>query len=219
MESTSGRSSVVSERHCSMTDVRSTPLSRISRPCSAVDMILDRIGAVHADTKESMAAIQADTRNSIEALHADIGDMLANIGAVQAETRGALETIGVFQAEVLHRLERLETSPVPKFAAGIDLNPSHSGEMAVAPYHSTIESEVVIGPGVLRRSERLLSKPKVDYRQVTLQPRWPASTAVISDSGQIPTFNPSSSSVALQQHANPSAFERVPATLIERGET
>src|SRR6218665_630097 len=108
MASTSGRSSVVSERHRSMADVRSSPLSRISRPGSAVDMILDRIGAVHADTKESMAAIQADTRNSIEALHADIGAVQdniigvhANTDAVQAETREVLET-------VMHRLERLE---------------------------------------------------------------------------------------------------------------
>ena len=119
---------------------------------------------------------------------------------------------------MLYRLERLETLPVPKFAAGLDLNPSHSGEMTVAPYHSTIESEVVIGPGVLRRSERLLNKPKVDYRQVALQPRWPTSTAVSSDSGQIPTLNPSSSSVALQQHANPSPFETVPATPVEGAE-
>ena len=102
-----------------MVDVRTTPLSRISRPGSAVNM-----GAIHADTRNSIDAIHADigvvhadTRNSIEALH-------ANIDAVQAETREVLET-------VRHRLERLETSPVPKFAAGLDLNPSCSGEMTV----------------------------------------------------------------------------------------
>src|SRR6218665_2411714 len=70
----------------------------------------------------------------------------------------------------MHRLERLETSPVSRFAAGIDLNPSHSGEMTAAPCHSTIESEVVMGPGVLRRSERLLNKPKVDYRHAGSAP-------------------------------------------------
>ena len=72
-----------------------------------------------------------------------------------------------------------------------------------------------MGPGVLHRSERLLNKPKVDYRQVALQPRWQISTAVSSDSDQIPILNPSS--VALQQHANPSAFKAVPATPDERG--
>src|SRR6218665_1978566 len=176
MESTS----VVSERHRSMADVKSTPLSRASRPGSAVDLILDRmgeiqanIGAVYADTRNSIEAVHADigavhadigaghadTRNSIEALNADVGAVHANIDAVQAEAREVLET-------VMHRLQRLETSPVPKVAAGLDLNPSHSGEMTAAPYHSTIASEVVMGLSVLRRSERLLSKPKVDYRQV-----------------------------------------------------
>src|SRR6218665_3984305 len=216
MESTSGRSSVASKRHRSMVEVRTTPLSRISRPGSALDTILDRMGAIHADTRNAIEAIHADigavhadTRSSIEAIHADIG-VHPNIDPVQAETREVLET-------VMHKLEHLETSPVPKFAAGLDLNPSHSGEMTAASYHSTIESEVVMGPGVLRRSERLLNKPKVDYRQVALQPMWLVSTAVSSDSGQIPILNPSSSSVALHQHANPSAFEMVPATLVERG--
>jgi len=82
--------------------------------------------------------------------------MHANIEAVQAETRGALDTICAFQAEVLYRLERLETSPAPKFVAGLD-----SGEMTVAPYHSAIEPESVTGPRLLRRSERLVNKPKV----------------------------------------------------------
>src|SRR6218665_3804343 len=164
MESTSGRSSVVSERHRPMTDVRSTPLSRISRPGSAVDVILDRMGEIQAH----IGAVHADTRNSIEALHADVGA----VGAAQAETREVLEN-------VMHRLERLETSSVPKLAAGLDLNPSHSGEMVEVPYHSNIESEVVTGPGVLRRSEILLNKPKVDYRQVALQPRKPICTATV----------------------------------------
>ena len=136
---------------------------------------------------------------------------------MQAETRGALETIGAFQAEMLHRLERLETSPVPKFAAGLDMNPNLSSGTTVAPYHSTIEPEIVIGPGVLRRSERLINKLKVDYRQVALQTRWPLTTAVSSNPVPIQTPCPSSSSVALQQHANPSAFETVTATLVERG--
>src|SRR6218665_1558719 len=161
MESTSGRSSVASKRHRSMVEVRTTPLSRISRPGSALDTILDRMGAIHADTRNAIEAIHADigavhadTRSSIEAIHADIG-VHPNIDPVQAETREVLET-------VMHKLEHLETSPVPKFAAGLDLNPSHSGEMTAASYHSTIESEVVMGSGVLRRSERLLNKPKVD---------------------------------------------------------
>src|SRR6218665_2260844 len=180
METKSGRSSRVSHRSASS--------SRLSRPGSAVDLILERIeniGALHADTKDSIEAIHADIR----AVHADIGavqenigavqanmgaihaDMQANIGAVQKETREVLET-------VIHRLERLETSPVPKFVAGLDLNPSLSNEMTAAPTHSSISLEVKQGspevstaPVVLRRSKRLVNKPKVDYQQITLLPK------------------------------------------------
>src|SRR6218665_1701608 len=191
MENKSGRSSRVSNR--------STSSSRISRPGSAMDLILERIenlGALHAGTKDSIEAIHAD----IGAVHADIGaihaDLQGNIGAVQAnmgvihaDLQGNIGAVGAAQVEtrevletVIHRLERLEASPVPKFVAGLDLNPSLSNEMTAAPTHSPISLEVKQGnpevstaPVVLRRSERL------------------------------------------QQHANPSAFETVPATLVERG--
>src|SRR6218665_3973250 len=117
METKSGRSSRVSNR--------SNASSRLSRPGSAVDLLLERMGAIHADLQGNIGAVQAnigaaqaDTRNSIEAIHADIGAVQENIGAVgaaQVETREVLET-------VIHRLERLEASPVPKFVAGLDLN-------------------------------------------------------------------------------------------------
>src|SRR6218665_2864689 len=117
----------------------------------------------------------------------------------------------------MHRLERLDTSPVPKFVAGLDLNPSLSNEMAVAPHHSTISLEakqanpqVSTAPVVPRRSERLVNKPKVDYRQVALQPRWPISTAASSNPCSVSTLYSSSSFAALQQHANSSPFETVP---------
>jgi len=56
METKSGRSSKVSDR--------STPSSRISRPGLAVDL-----NAI----QENLGALHADTRDSIEAIHADIG--------------------------------------------------------------------------------------------------------------------------------------------------
>src|SRR6218665_3345729 len=223
METKSGRSSRVSNG--------STSSWRLSRPGSAVDLLLERSGAIHADLQgnigaiqENIGAAQADTRNSIEAIQANMGaihaDLQGNIGAVgaaQVETREVPET-------VIHRLERLEASPVPKFVAGLDLNPSLSNEMTAAPTHSSISLEVKQGnpevstaPVVLRRSERLVNKPKVDYRQVAFLPRWPTATAESSNPCPAPTLYPSSSFAALQQHANPSAFETVPATLVERG--
>src|SRR6218665_2245998 len=97
--------------------------------------------------------------------------------------------------------------------------------MTAAPTHSSISLEarqgnpavVSTAPVVLRRSERLVNKPKVDYRQVALQPRWPMPTAARSKPCPVPTLYPSSSFAALQQHVNPSAFETLPATLVERG--
>src|SRR6218665_2771131 len=233
METKSGRSSRVSNR--------STSSSRLSRPGSAVDLLLERMGAMQAD----ISAAQAYTRNSIEAMqanlgavHADIGAVQANMGAIHADLQGNIGAVqenigavGAAQVEtrevletVIHRLERLEASPVPNFVAGLDLNPSLSNEMTAAPIHSSISLEVKQGnpevskaPVVLRRSERLVNKPKVDYRQVALLPRWPISTAVSSNPCPVPTLYPSSSFAALQQHANLSAFETVPATPVERG--
>ena len=110
MESESGRSSTctLSERCRSMAEARTTPLSRISRPGSAVDLIFDWIGAVQANIgtvqanigviQANMGVMPADTRESIESLHADIGGVHADVcrpgalGAAQAETREVLET-------------------------------------------------------------------------------------------------------------------------------
>src|SRR6218665_2747628 len=166
-----------------MVSNRSASSSRISRPGSAVDLILERIGAVQAN----LGSVHAD----IGAVYADLGTVHANIYAVQAKVGAVQENIdavqenigavGAAQVEtrevletVIHRLERLEASPVPKFVAGLILNPSLSNEMTAAPVHSPIilEAKVSTAPVVPRRSERL-----VDYRQVALQPRWPISTA------------------------------------------
>src|SRR6218665_667789 len=96
-----------------------------------------------------LGAAQADTRNSIEVIHADIGAVHANIdavqanmGAIHADMQANMGAVGAAQVEtrevqetVIHRLERLETSPVPKFVVGLDLNPSLSNEMTAAPTH------------------------------------------------------------------------------------
>src|SRR6218665_371173 len=147
METKSGRSSRVSNR--------STSSSRLSRPGSAVDPLLERIGAAQADTRNSIEAIKADNRESMAVIHADIGAVRADIGVVHADTGAVQENIGaVFAAQVetrgvletvIHRLERLEASPVPKFVAGLDLNPSLSNEMTAAPTHSSISLEVKQG--------------------------------------------------------------------------
>src|SRR6218665_1493170 len=129
METKSGRSSRVSNR--------STSSSRLSRPGSAGDLLLERIGAAQANNRSSIEAIHAD----IGAVQANIGAVQANMGAIHADLQGNIgavqENIGVVQENigavgaaqvetrevletVIHRLERLEASPVPKFVAGLD---------------------------------------------------------------------------------------------------
>src|SRR6218665_3933884 len=172
------------------------------------------------ETKSGRSSKLSDRSTSSSRLSgSDVNLILERIDAINAvvSTRGVRET-------VIPRLEHIGTSPASKFVAGLDLNPSLSGEMTAAGNHSTISLEVKQGnpevsmaPVVLRRSERLVNEPKVAYRQVALKMRWPTSTAMSLNPCPVPTLYPSSSFAALQQHANLSAFETVPATLVERG--
>src|SRR6218665_2952121 len=88
METKSGRSSRVSNR--------STSSSRHSRPGSAVDLLLERMGAMQAD----IGAAQADTRNSIEAIHANLGAVQENIGAVQENIGAVQANMGAIHADL-----------------------------------------------------------------------------------------------------------------------
>src|SRR6218665_2232822 len=138
METKSGRSSRVSNRSISS--------SRLSRPGSAVDLLLERMGAIQENigaVQANMGAIHADLQGNIGAVQENIGA----VGAAQVETREVLET-------VTHRLERLEASPVPKFVAGLDLNPSLSKEMTAAPTRSPISLEAKQGNPELRLKYR-----------------------------------------------------------------
>src|SRR6218665_1132960 len=95
METKSGRSSRVSNR--------SNASSRLSRPGSAVDLLLERMGAIHADlqgnigaVKANMGAIHANLQGNIGAVQENLGAVQENIGAVgaaQVETREVLETV------------------------------------------------------------------------------------------------------------------------------
>src|SRR6218665_3800992 len=97
METKSGCSSKLSDR--------STSSSRLSG--SAVDLLLERMGAMQAD----IGAAQADTRNSIEAIKADNRESMAvihaDLGAIVVSTRGVRET-------VIPRLEHIGTSPASR---------------------------------------------------------------------------------------------------------
>src|SRR5688572_19479598 len=97
----------------------------------------------------------------LDAMHSDVIqrqlDMQSQVGSMQSQV-----------GEVMNRLERLETSPTPEFAAGQDSNPDCSVGAAVGahPVAATFRSRhglvnVDEDPGMLRRSARLLHKPRV----------------------------------------------------------
>src|SRR6218665_186192 len=100
METKSGRSSRVSNR--------STSSSRISRPGSAMDIILEPIenlGALHAGNKDSIEVIHAD----IGAIHADlqgnIGAVQTNMGVIHADLQGSIGAVGAAQVKTREVLE------------------------------------------------------------------------------------------------------------------
>ena len=174
------------------TEARATPISRLSsRPGSAVDMILQRIGEVSsqlgslADRQDnashrldSIAAGQSENAR----LQTEVGNRLETLAAGQSENVNRFESFAAETSRSLYnlrdRLERIE-SPAPQFAVGSDSNPSHllavtSSRPEDRPYHSDLDlTEMPIlrreGPGEkestcgLRRSERFRDRPKVKF--------------------------------------------------------
>lgn len=91
-----------------------------------------------------------------------------------------LEKILECQAAVVSRMERLESLPINKFVVDSDTNVGTSlagaaGHSAAVPVHWTISLETLpvgirkpqenpFSRDGLRKGERLLDKPKIDYR-------------------------------------------------------
>src|SRR6218665_916555 len=103
MEIKSGRSSRVSDR--------SNASSRLSG--ADVNLLLERIGAAQADTRNSIEAIKADLQGNMGAIHADlqgnIGAVQENLGAVQENLDAVQENIGAVGAAQVETREVLET--------------------------------------------------------------------------------------------------------------
>lgn len=89
-----------------MSSPRSTPLSRISRPGSAVDLIMTKLEVMQEALQEQSMVTQ-------EQLSADQEIM----STMQAETRQTVE-------EVKSRLDRLEMLSGGQMAAGLSSNPT-----------------------------------------------------------------------------------------------
>ena len=223
-----------------MEESRPVTPAQPSRPPSSMEILLEAIQtnakstheAIQTNAKSTHEAIQSHARSSQEAMqmHArDTQEAIAtvefNVLAVQSNVSDAISSVqsnvreeisavrdNVREAltEVVSRLERLETSPVPKPA--VDVNPglkSTAITTADASYHSTIGLEETLGarpkdfahPGILRRSDRLASRPPIAYREFGSRNNWPPFHRWDSNPEVTSSCPPSISRARLQQHA------------------
>ena len=134
----------------------------LSRPPSALDLMMEAIASIQSTAKETKEAI-------------------TSFQSTAKETKEAL-------TEVSMRLDRLESSPIPKFAVEAELNPGPTAttEQVDALYHSTIgleegggarmkDPKAPVFPGTVRRSERLAGKGKIPYKEMGSRYPWPHS--------------------------------------------
>ena len=124
----------------------------------------------------------------------------------------------------MNRLERLEASPTPEFAVGQDSNPDCSVGAAVAAhlvaatFHSRHDLvNVDEDPGMLRRSARLLNKPRVCYREGDNRWNWPHDVGRDLNSGRDAGLPPRDSPTALQRSEPPLAIAKTVATSVDAG--
>ena len=128
-----------------------TPASRLSRPSSALDLVLERLG--------SLTGVIERQREDQSEILTGINDRLATLA---------------------DRVDRIEGSPLRKFAVGSESNPGYGMAMAAfcptaadidhsalglrgPPNDVRLHPEPLGYPGTVRRSERLSNKPRPDY--------------------------------------------------------
>src|ERR1700733_9791650 len=215
----------------SKAEARATPISRLSsRPGSAVDMILQRIGEVNSQLG-TLAAGQSENARSMHNLQAEVGQRLGTLADRQDETSNRFESLAAETSRSLHnlrdRLERIE-SPALQFAVGSDSNPGHllavtssrpedrpyhSGpDLATLPVHKTEGTET---SDKIRRSERLQAKPRLDYREIANRAK-AQSSIFDEDLNRRTYFQPIAQSTIPRQRVSPAALETMLATSVER---
>ena len=218
-----------------MEESRPVTPAQPSRPPSSMEILLE---AIQTNAKSTHEAIQTNAKSTHEAMsfmqssietnardtQEAISTVEFNVLAVQSNVREDISAVrdNVREAltEVVSRLERLETSPVPKPA--VDLNPGYLTAIttADAPYHSTIGLEETLGarpkdftqPGILRRSDRLAGRPPISYREYGSRKDWPPFLGWDSNPEVTSSCPPSISRARPQQHAVPSSEDPEVAT-------
>jgi hypothetical protein len=195
-----------------MADSRSSTPAQTSRPPSSMDILLEAIQTTAKSSQEAMeSSLQMHARDTQEAISFVQSNVREEISSVKADVRDAL-------TEVVSRIERLEASPSPKLAVG--LNPglrSTASDPADVPHHLTIGLGESLGarpkdlalhsnPGIPRRSERLSSKAPISYRELGGRDAWPSQTLRDLNPEATASFPPSippsfSTNFGPQQHA------------------
>ena len=150
--------------------------------------------------------------------------MQSQVGSMQSQVSAFQLSLQSQVGEVMTRLERLEASPTPEFAVGQDSNPDCSVGAAVAahPVAATFHSRhglvnVDEDPGMLRRSARLLNKPRVCYREGDNRWNWPHDVGRDLNSGRDTGLPPRNSPTALQRSEPPLAIAKTVATSVDAG--
>ena len=163
-------------------EVCHTPTSRLSRPSSVSDLVLERLGNLTGIMERQNEGQSDLMRNQTELIHnqsefmrnqSDLMRSQSEVLRGQADMNERLESLA-------DRVDRMEGSPLGKFAVGSDSNPGYGMAMAAfcptaadidhsalglrgPPDDVRLHPEPLGYPGTVRRWERLSNKPRPDY--------------------------------------------------------
>src|SRR5678815_4170417 len=225
------QSPTLRERHREDDEDRASIASVGSRAGSVVDLMFERLDALQSNIQSQVGSMQSQ----VGSMQSQVGSMQSQVGSIQSQV-GSLRSdlqfqVGAFQSclqsqvgEVMNRLERLEASPTQEFAVGQDSNPDCSVGAAVAAHSAaaTFHSrhglvDVDEDSGMLRRSSRLLNKPRVCYREGDNRWNWPPDVGRDLNSGRDTGLPPRNSPTAPQRSEPPLATAKTVATSVDAG--
>src|SRR5688572_2015425 len=229
------QSPILRERHREDDEDRASLASVGSRAGSVVDLMFERLDALQSNIQSQVGSIQSQVgsvQSQVSSLQLNIqsqvgslrSDVQSQVGSVQSQVSSLQLNLQSQVGEVMTRLERLETSPTPEFAVGQDSNPDCSVGAAVAahltaatfhPRHGLVDVDE--DSGMLRRSSRLLNKPRVCYREGDNRWNWPPDVGRDLNSGRDTGLPPRNSPTALQRSEPPLATAKTVATSVDAG--
>ena len=190
-------------------EVCRTPTSRLSRPSSVSDLVLERLGNL-------TGIMERQNVGQAEIMH------------TQSEMNDRLESLA-------NRMDRIEGSPLRKFAVG-STNPGYGMAMAAfCPTAADIDHSALglrgslddvrlhpepLGyPGTVRRSGRLSLKPRPDYAELGGKPRT-LQRVEMSSNPTLYTETRSPSPGISQQHVQPASVDEstLGGAILRRGD-